>query len=298
MSKAKSTRKSKPVPRDNFYYGLSNEGFHRNYYREWGDPDSEHTIICVHGVTRLSRDFDALAMELAKTYRVVCPDIVGRGYSDWFGNKQNYNFLQYCADMNALIANLDVEKVHWIGTSMGGLIGLILSALPHTPINSLILNDVGPELKRAELQRLGKYIGKAPKFHSQEELFDYYKETYQAFGILPDKQWQQMALYSSFQEDYGYRMHYDPKIGDAFRASYSFFNFDLWKYWEEIECPTLLIRGELSTFFSTDTADKMMGRGTEVLYEEIENVGHAPMLNSKNEINIISSFYHSIFTNS
>ena len=109
-----------------------------------------------------------------------------------------------------------------------------------------------------------------------------------------NEQWQKMALYSSFKEDYGYRMHYDPKIGDAFRASYSFFNFDLWKYWDEIECPTLLIRGELSTFFSTETADKMIDRGTEVLYEEIENVGHAPMLNSKNEINIIKSFYRYI----
>ncbi len=281
-------------PSDNFYYGLSNEGFHRNYYREWGDPNSEHTIICVHGVTRLSRDFDVLAKALSKNYRVVCPGVVGRGYSDWFGNKQNYNFLQYCADMNALIANLDVEKVHWIGTSMGGLIGLILSALPHTPIESLILNDVGPDLKRMELQRLGRYIGKAPTFEDQEALFEYYRETYQAFGALPEKQWKEMAIYSSFKEDYGYRMHYDPKIGDAFRASYSFFNFDLWKYWDEIECPSLLIRGELSTFFTEETAEKMIQRGTEVQFEEVENVGHAPMLNNKHEIGFIKQFYKTL----
>jgi pimeloyl-ACP methyl ester carboxylesterase len=281
-------------PSNNFYYVLSNEGFHRNYYREWGDPNSEHTIICVHGVTRLSRDFDTLAEELSKTYRVICPDIVGRGYSDWFGNKQNYNFLQYCADMNALIANLNVEKVHWIGTSMGGLIGLILAALTHTPIQSLILNDVGPDLKRAELQRLGKYIGKAPAFHTKEELFAYYEETYEAFGRLTKKQWQKMALYSAFEEDYGYRMHYDPKIGDAFRASYSFYNFDLWKYWDDIDCPSLLLRGELSTFFPQEVADKMCQRGSDVHFSEIKNVGHAPTLNSKTEINTIKKFYKSI----
>jgi pimeloyl-ACP methyl ester carboxylesterase len=283
-----------PSPSNNFYYGLSNEGFHRNYYREWGDPNSEHTIICVHGVTRLSRDFDALAEELSKTYRVICPDIVGRGYSDWFGNKQNYNFLQYCADMNALIANLNVKKVHWIGTSMGGLIGLILAALTHTPIQSLILNDVGPDLKRAELQRLGKYIGKAPAFSTKEALFAYYEETYQAFGKLAKKQWQKMALYSAFEEDYGYRMHYDPKIGDAFRSSYSFYNFDLWKYWDDIDCPSLLLRGELSTFFPQAVADKMCQRGSDVYFSEVKNVGHAPMLNSKTEINTIKKFYKSI----
>ncbi len=281
-------------PSDNFYYGLSNEGFHRNYYREWGDPDSEHTIICVHGVTRLSRDFDVLANALSKKYRVVCPDIVGRGYSDWFGNKQNYNFLQYCADMNALIANLNVEKVHWIGTSMGGIIGMILSALPHTPIESLILNDVGPDLKRIELQRLGKYIGKAPTFATQDDLFTYYKETYQAFGNLPETHWKKMALYSSFKEDYGYRMHYDPKIGDAFRSSYSFYNFDLWKYWDEIECPTMLIRGKLSTFFTPEVAEKMLQRGTDVRLKEVDNVGHAPMLNNKAEVDFIKAFYQSI----
>ena len=281
-------------PRDNFYYGLSNEGFHRNYYREWGDPDSEHTIICVHGVTRLSKDFDVLANALSKRYRVICPDIVGRGYSDWFGNKQNYNFLQYCADMNALIANLNVEKVHWIGTSMGGIIGMILGAMSHTPIESLILNDVGPNLKRAELQRLGKYIGKAPIFPTKKALFEYYKETYQAFGSLPDKHWKEMARYSSFKEDYGYRMHYDPKIGDAFRSSYSFYNFDLWKYWEEIECPTMLIRGEHSTFFTTEVAEKMCGRDSDVSLQLVKDVGHAPMLNNKEEVQFIKDFYHSI----
>jgi pimeloyl-ACP methyl ester carboxylesterase len=111
---------------------------------------------------------------------------------------------------------------------------------------------------------------------------------------LPEKQWKEMALYSSFKEDYGYRMHYDPQIGDAFRSNYSFYNFDLWKYWDEVECPTLLIRGALSTFFTPETAEKMSQRGTNVQFREIENIGHAPMLNNKTEINFIKAFYQSI----
>ena len=128
----------------------------------------------------------------------------------------------------------------------------------------------------------------------QKELFDYYKETYQAYGRLPAKQWKNMALYSSFEEDYGYRIHYDPKIGDAFRKSYSFYNFDLWKYWDEIDCPSLLIRGELSTFFTEKTAEKMCIRGEDVQFKRVKNIGHAPLLNSKSEINFIRKFYASI----
>jgi len=281
-------------PRDNYFYGLSNEGFHRLYYREWGNPDSEHTIICVHGVTRISQDFNALAKTLSKKYRVICPDVVGRGFSDWLGNKQNYNFLQYCADMNALIAHLKINKVHWIGTSMGGIIGIILSALQNTPIQSLILNDVGPDLKRVELQRLGKYIGRAPVFETKDELFEYYKEIYQSFGELNTKEWEKMAEYSSFRESSGYRMHYDPKIGDAFRASYSFFNFDLWKYWDEIECPSLLIRGKESTFFPLKTAEKMISRGADISFIEVEDIGHAPTLRTPYEIKHIQDFFRSV----
>ncbi|MEO0443812.1 MAG: alpha/beta hydrolase, partial [Pseudomonadota bacterium] len=149
----KSARDSMPNTKDHYYLGVSNEGFHRLYYREWGNPKSDITVICVHGVTRISHDFDVLARHLGKRYRVICPDIVGRGNSDWFGNKENYNFVQYCSDINALFAHLHIDRIHFIGTSMGGLIGMILASMVHTPIDSLILNDVGPDIKRTELRR-------------------------------------------------------------------------------------------------------------------------------------------------
>lgn len=286
-----SAMDSMPDSRDNYYLGLSNEGFHRLYYREWGDPNNEQTLLCVHGVTRISHDFDTLAQKLSKKYRVVCPDIAGRGNSDWFGNKDNYNFIQYCADINALLAHLHVERVHYLGTSMGGLIGMILAAMAHTPIQSLILNDVGPDIKRTELRRMGEYIGNAPAFKSKKEYYEYYQSIYQGLGnLLPQTQLKKMADYSAFKVDGGYRMHYDPKIGEAFRKNYSFFNFDLWKYWEEVECPVLILRGSESTFFPRDVADKMCERVSDTRLIEIEGAGHTPPLKTANEIRIVEKF--------
>ena len=287
----KSAKDSMPNSTDNYYLGLSNEGFHRLYYREWGDPNNAHTLLCVHGVTRISHDFDILAHKLSKKYRVICPDIVGRGNSDWFGSKENYNFIQYCSDLNALIAHLHVDRVHYLGTSMGGLIGMILAAMAHTPINSLILNDVGPDIKRTELRRMGEYIGNAPIFQSKKAYYEYYKTIYQGFGdLLTQIQWKEMAKYSAFKIDGGYRMHYDPKIGEAFRKNYSFFNFDLWKYWDEIECPVLILRGCDSTFFTRDVADKMCQRTSDARLIEIEGAGHTPPLKTNHEINIVENF--------
>ncbi len=281
--------------KDNYYLGLSNEGFHRLYYREWGDPDNENVIICVHGVTRISHDFDVLAKKLCKKYRVICPDIVGRGNSDWFGNKENYNFIQYCADINALIAHLHAEKIHYLGTSMGGLIGMILAAMAHTPIESLILNDIGPDIKRTELRRMGEYIGRAPVFATKKELYEYCNRIYQGYGtLLTENQLKGMARYSAFKTDNGYRMHYDPKIGDAFRKNYSFFNFDLWKYWEEIECPVLIIRGSESTFFPRDVANKMIKSTSDAKLVEIKGTGHAPPLKAPQEIRAIEAFYKKV----
>lgn len=282
-----------PNTRDNYYLGLSSEGFHRLYYREWGDPKSEHTIVCVHGVTRISHDFDVLAKELSKHYRVICPDIVGRGNSDWFGNKESYNFIQYSADLNALFAHLHVERLHFLGTSMGGLLGMIMAAMAHTPIQSLILNDVGPEIKRTELRKIGDYIGKNMVFSTQKEYFDYYSKIYQGLGsLISASEFKKLAKYSAFKAQDGYRLHYDPKIGDAFRKNYSFFNFDLWKYWEEVECPVLVIRGSESSFLTEETAEQMIETGANAELVVIEKAGHTPPLRTKYEIDQVLKFFH------
>lgn len=292
INRRKTSKDAVPNTSDNYYLGLSNEGFHRLYYREWGDSDNENIIVCAHGVTRISHDFDVLAKKLSKKYRVICPDTAGRGNSDWFGNKENYNFIQYSADLNALFAHLHANRLHFVGTSMGGLLGMILAAMAHTPIASLVMNDVGPDLKRTELRRMGDYIGRAPVFSSKQEYYQYYAETYQGFGeLITPGELREMAKYSAFRTEGGYRLHYDPKIGEAFRKNYSFFNFDLWKYWDEIECPVFIIRGSESTFFPKHVAEKMIQRTADARLVEIEGAGHTPPLRTKKEIEAIENFF-------
>jgi len=293
--KRRKPTKHIPDSRDNYYLGLSNEGFHRLYYREWGESDNPNTIICVHGLTRISHDFDELAQVLSKHYRVICPDIAGRGNSDWFGSKEHYNITQYCADINALIAHIHADKVHFIGTSMGGLIGMLLAGMAHTPIQSFLLNDVGPFIKRGELQTMGEYVGRAPVFSSREELYEYYSTIYHgSCALLNKKQIHQMARYSTFKTNGGYRLHYDPKIGDAFRKNYTFFNFELWKYWEEIECPVMVLRGSESTFLTPDIADKMADSHEDMTLVEIPGAGHTPLLKTSAEIKIVQKFLKTV----
>ena len=161
---------------------LTPAGFHRMAYVEWGDQDNPRVLVCAHGLTRCSRDFDVLAQALAADYRVVCPDVVGRGESGWLKNPMFYAVPTYVADMASLIARINAEEVHWVGTSMGGLIGMTLAAMPDTPISRLVLNDVGPVVTAASLARIGTYVGKAPRFPSLEAAEQYVRITSASFG--------------------------------------------------------------------------------------------------------------------
>lgn len=277
-----------------FFLSLSEEGFHRLAYREWGKRGKKPTLICVHGVTRLAQDFDVLAQRLSKDYHVVCLDVVGRGDSDWFRSHRFYNFAQYCSDVTALIAHLNVEKVHYLGTSMGGIIGIILAAFPKTPIQSLIVNDVGPEMVMSEIRRIGTYIGKAPDFASREEALAFVRTTYGSFGKLTDAQWENMADYSVRNFGDTLRVHYDPQIGKAFRSNYAFYTFALWSYWEKIHCPTMTLRGKESTFLTKNVAEKMGQRGPQNILIEIDDAGHAPALLSDFEFTAIKQFLDSV----
>src|SRR5260221_3599273 len=187
--------------------GLSPTGFHKVAYVDWrrdslaganGTENRPKTVVCVHGLTRNSRDFDQLAATLVSTQfeRVVCPDIVGRGSSDWLTDPAQYGYPQYLADMNALIARLNVPSVDWIGTSMGGLIGMSLAALPNSPIRRLVLNDVGPVISKAALQRIADYVGLDYRFSSLNALERHLRKIHAPFGPLTDAQWQLMAQYS------------------------------------------------------------------------------------------------------
>lgn len=259
---------------------LSPAGFHDMAYVEWGDPHNPKVVVCVHGLTRCSRDFDFLAQALAREYRVVCPDVVGRGRSDWFANKALYGVPQYSADMVTLLARLDVEGVDWVGTSMGGLIGMALAAQPRTPLRRLLLVDVGPVVTAASIARISEYVGKGPRFDSIAQAEAYIRVVAAPFGPLTDEQWRHLAEHSLKRAADGkFDLHYDPGIAEPFRAAMGEGkDYEIWQIFDLIRCPTRVLRGETSDVLTADTAREMSTRGPHPQVIEIAGVGHAPML--------------------
>ena len=194
-------------------------GLHRIAYTEWGDPANPRVLLCVHGLTRSGRDFDRLAAEFAGTYRVVCPDVAGRGLSSWLANPNFYSVPQYVADMVTLIARLNVETVDWFGTSMGGLIGLALAGLPETPIRKMLLNDVGPHLEPVAVQRIGDYLGKPVRFETLQQGIDYAALLAQTFGPLTPEEWREINTPLLHEQDGAWLFRYDPRIAQPFAAT-------------------------------------------------------------------------------
>ncbi|WP_298627980.1 alpha/beta hydrolase [uncultured Legionella sp.] len=276
--------------------GISNEGFHNVAYTEWGSSDHGlPSVICVHGYTRNAHDFDALAYYLSLNGRhVFCPDVAGRGNSSWFKNSQNYNFTQYQADMNALIARTKAQQIDWIGTSMGGLIGMMMAALPNTPIKRLILNDIGPQVPIFGLRRLAKYAGKEPEFKSLDEAKKFYQLNFSEFGTLSEKQWDNFTNNSVEQIAPGrFIAKVDPAIKNpksTMQVVSEFFHhpqkalegilydIDLWSIWKNVKCPVLVIHGARSDLLTPGIIKQMQRSHNKTDVYEIEDAGHAPAL--------------------
>lgn len=256
----------------------------------WGDHGASGTVICVHGLTRNGRDFDALAAALSKSRRVVCPDVVGRGKSDWLRDPQQYQTPQYAADMAALIARLNVGRVDWVGTSMGGLIGMALAALPGSPIRRLVLNDVGPFVPKAALKRIGDYCGKAPNFADQNALERYLREVHGSFGPLTDVQWNHLATHGGMETENGLALAHDPSIAVAFQDAQPIVDVDLWPLWDAIRCPVLVLRGESSDVLLAETAAEMAQRGPRATVVEFRGCGHAPALMEPEQIAVVDDW--------
>lgn len=277
-----------------FVLGLGFHGFHRLNYLEWGDPKkakAKETLLCVHGLTRNARDFDFFAQQLCGDYRVICPDVVGRGESDHITTSDSYNYLQYNSDMNAMIARLNVKDLNWIGTSMGGIIGMVLASLPQSPIKRLVVNDIGPEVSRDALMSIAEYIGKAGEFADLEAIVTHLKKIYPEFAPMSEADWQHMAKYSSRRTKSGtYRLKVDSRVGDQFRESISYFNVDMWETWEKITCPVLVLRGKDSTFLSSETAEKMLSCGPQTTLVEFDDTGHTPTLRNDEQVNVIKNW--------
>lgn len=274
---------------------LSPVGFHDMAYVEWGDPANPRVLICVHGLTRCGRDFDFLAQALADQYRVVCPDVVGRGASGWLANKSLYGIPQYCADMTALLARLDVETVDWLGTSMGGLIGMTLAAQQNSPVARLILNDVGPVLSAAAIARIGEYVGRMPRFADPAQGEAWLRVVLAPFGALSEVQWRHLAVHSLRQAADGqWELRYDPGIAEPFRASLqndqAGQDVVMWPLYDAIRCPTLVVRGAQSDLLTSATAAEMATRGPRARTAEIPGVGHAPTFMDEAQIAVVRDF--------
>jgi pimeloyl-ACP methyl ester carboxylesterase len=269
----------------------SPRGLHRISYLEWGDPRNRDVLICVHGLTRSSRDFDDLARALCGQLRVVCPDLAGRGDSDRLADPMLYAVPQYVADMVTLIARLDPESVNWLGTSLGGLVGMALAAQAGTPVKKLVLNDAGPLVSKVALQRIGSYVGKTPTFASLEEAETYVRTISAPFGPHSDAQWRFLAeTWVRQQPDGSWRPHYDPRIAEAYNANPPDKDLDLWRIYDAVRCPTLVIRGQHSDLLSHDTAIEMTRRGPHAKLAEVRDVGHAPTLLHPEQIAIVRDF--------
>ena len=268
-------------------------------------------MVCVHGLTRNCRDFDFLAQALAGECRVVCPDVAGRGRSDWLYHKDDYGYPQYMADMNALLARVSAwptpsgwlgklanlltrrygsRSIYWVGTSMGGILGMLLASRPKSPIRKLVINDVGPLIPKASLERLATYVGKDLRYQTLAELEAYVRKVSAPFGPLTDAQWRHLTLHGARQYDDGsWGMRYDPDIAAPFRKGPPQ-DIDLWSCWDTISCPTLALRGTESDLLLRETAEQMQKRGPHARLVEFPGIGHAPMLMAEDQIKVVKDF--------
>lgn len=282
-------------------------GGHRMAFWQWGDACAEHLVVCVHGLARQGRDFDTLARALVarsnRPIRIVCPDIVGRGRSDWLKDPMAYQFPTYAADMLVLLAQLHqhspVQTLDWVGTSMGGLIGLIICAQPDLPlpvkVHHLVLNDVGPVIQAAALRRIGGYLGETGRFETVQQAADATWAVSTTFGPHTPAQW--LALSQAMvrpHPDGGLTLHYDPAIAVPVRAasqeSAEQGETMLWQLYDALTCQTLVLRGALSDLLSPGTALAMTQRGPRARVVEFAGVGHAPTLVAPDQVEAVAAF--------
>jgi pimeloyl-ACP methyl ester carboxylesterase len=266
---------------------LGLRGFIDVAYAEWGTGD--RTAICVHGLTRNGRDFDWLAPALVERgWRVLCPDMPGRGCSAWLTEPKDYGYALYLSVAAALIARADAERVSWVGTSMGGIIGMMVAAQPSAPLDALILNDVGALIPKAAIARIGTYVGSAPAFADLDAAEAYLRRVHAPFGALTDAQWRHMAVHGTRKAEDGLRLNYDPAIALPFKEQEPQ-DVDLRPVWEKVSCPTLILRGATSDLLLAETAAEMSAGGRAGLIE-FPNCGHAPSLMEPAQIAAVVDF--------
>ncbi|WP_286226005.1 alpha/beta fold hydrolase [Polynucleobacter sp. HIN7] len=270
-------------------------GSHRMAFHTWGDPQNPSVLYCVHGLSRRGSDFRAMAEALCDRHFVVCPDIVGRGDSDYLSNPMFYTVPQYVTDMTALSAKLKVQTANWFGTSMGGLIGMVYAAIPGNGVKRLLLNDVGPRIEPAALIRLASYVGKPFSYVNRVVAMDKLKSICAPFGKHTDAEWELLNGPMLIQKDQQWVLHYDPAISVPFAsvtpALAQAGELAMWQSFQQIECPILIVRGADSDLLSPQTVDEMCQLNPHAKSIEIPNTGHAPAFIKKEQIDIARQFF-------
>jgi pimeloyl-ACP methyl ester carboxylesterase len=313
-------------PTLNYHLCPDAAGGHRMAYWQWGNPLASQVVVCVHGLTRQGRDFDTLARALVNkrgdAISVVCPDVVGRGRSDWLKDPTGYQIPAYAADMLVLLKQLKPDRLDWVGTSMGGLIGMVLAGQPHVAvapgrealassatadagevasvgvnIHRLVLNDVGPAMRWQALQRIGEYLGHTGKFSSLQAAADALWASSSTFGPHTPAQWLAFSspMVKPMPDHPGYlTLHYDPAIAVPYQSvtpqAVQQGEAMLWQLYDNIEAETLLLRGAQSDLLSLQTAQAMMQRGPKATLVQFEGVGHAPTLIADEQVQAVVSF--------
>ncbi|MFN0314979.1 MAG: alpha/beta fold hydrolase [Burkholderiales bacterium] len=313
------TGKKYGAPRLNHFMSLGPQGFHRIAYTEWGNPANPNIVLCVHGLTRNSRDFDALATDLSRDFRVVCMDVAGRGASDWLKDKRDYGFSLYQADAAALLARVTapadlssdsrrrndagpapMHQVDWIGTSMGGLIGMMLAAKANSPIRRLVMNDVGPFIPWYALLAMSAHdYGQHTRFAGLTEVEQYLRQACASFGPLPGEHWRHLAEHNARRnEDGSYTLAFDPAVLTPRRDPTMEFRLgsdlrqglNMWPVWDKVQCPALVLRGAQSNVLEHTTCEEMRKRHPATQVVEFPGVGHAPWLASEDQMRIVRDF--------
>jgi len=275
---------------------LDARGLHRMAYWEWPCTGGagDRVLVCAHGISRQGRDFDTLARAMQDCYRVVCPDVVGRGESDRLADPAGYQIPGYVADMVTLLARLDARAVHWLGTSMGGLIGMALAALPDSAIERLVLNDVGPTIDAAGIARIAGYIGLPLTWANEDEAADYLLTISQGFGPHGRADWLALTRPMLRRDGERWRLHYDPAICAPLKAftpaAAAAGEAALWAAYDAIRCPTLVLRGAESDVLAPATADAMAARGPRARIHPFAGIGHAPTLVAADQIAVVREF--------
>jgi cobalt-zinc-cadmium efflux system protein len=274
---------------------ISSAGLHLMAYTAWGDPSNPKVLLCVHGLTRRGSDFAVLARAMSDRYYVVCPDVVGRGNSDYLANPMLYGVPQYVSDMVTLIAHLQPQQLDWFGTSMGGLIGMVLAGIDQQPIRKLLLNDVGPRIDPAFFIRLMQYLSKPVVFDSQEKGLEYANLLTTTFGLHTTEQLRELNLPQIVYKDGAWRLHYDPQINAPIMATNPMTALAgekaLWQSFDAIKIPILIVRGAESDLLSTSTLTEMCQRNPNAKAIEVPEAGHAPAFILPNQLQIARDFF-------